>query len=547
MQGNQGIQGVRGDIGPTGTQGDQGTRGTQGDIGPTGPQGVQGNQGIQGVRGDIGPTGPSAPVDNSFLTLGYSTVLLSSNTITVAKQYNKIEIVGSSDTLSIINTVNTLQSGATIILQAKDISTSITINGDTPYIRLNGNTTCILTEYNTLQLIYNSVSNSWCELTRTIIPSTMVPSLYLANINKTNGDAQFSLIPLITNTGTGTSFVFLSSNTSIATVGSTSGWVTIKAAGTTTITVVIQPSTDGLYNTASTTTTLTVATLYPTFGTFTFSTDLIYAGSTITRQLTPPSSNSTGTFSFTSNNTAVATITNNAGVYSINVISAGIVSVTITQSASSPYSSYSTSVLLNTNNGNTVGFSIIDSSIFTSLDFNTEMTTLFTNTDETVLFFNMPNSNFKFLNTVYNSLYVSSNGWLSFNGTKTEVTSGSNSQSPISTFRFFSMDSITTCTYKFDSSGTRLLIKLTGYIYGQSTATFTIKLTIDQSGVIQVNYTINSLINTFKPVIGYVGSNSAVSTDDIFFSLNGYTFNGSANATSVSYLLDRKYIQYASY
>jgi hypothetical protein len=59
----------------------------------------------------------------------------------------------------------------------------------------------------------------------------------------------------------------------------------------------------------------------------------VYKNVTITRQLTPPTSNSSGAFSYTSSNTAVATITNNAGVYSINVIGAGSTIITVTQAA----------------------------------------------------------------------------------------------------------------------------------------------------------------------------------------------------------------------
>ena len=77
---------------------------------------------------------------------------------------------------------------------------------------------------------------------------------------------------------------------------------------------------------------------YPTFGTFTLPSDVsVYKNVTITRQLTPPTSNSSGAFSYTSSNSAVATITNNAGVYSINVIGIGSTTITATQAASGDY------------------------------------------------------------------------------------------------------------------------------------------------------------------------------------------------------------------
>jgi hypothetical protein len=58
-----------------------------------------------------------------------------------------------------------------------------------------------------------------------------------------------------------------------------------------------------------------------------------------------------GAFTFTSSNTAVATISVSGGVSSINVIGAGITAITATQAASGDYASSSVAVSLYTVTG----------------------------------------------------------------------------------------------------------------------------------------------------------------------------------------------------
>jgi len=171
------------------------------------------------------------------------------------------------------------------------------------------------------------------------------------------------------------------------------------------------------------------------------------------------------------------------------------------------------------------GFSVITDSDFIGLDFNTGMTNLFTLTDSVSVGITMPNQNFKFNNAVYSNVYLSSKGALYFGSQQAEYSYGTDAQTPINSFRFFGDDHMSAGSYKFDSNNTRLLIKLKGFNYSQSWKTFTIKLIIDQMGVIQMNYTLHLTYNSDYITIGYVGSNSAVTTDDLFLTLNGFTFN----------------------
>ena len=340
-------------------------------------------------------------------------------------------------------------------------------------------------------------------------------------------------------------FTITSSNTAVATITNNAGVYSINIIGAGSTVITATQAASGDYAALSITSSLVVTLLYPTFGTFTLPSNLIYTSQTITRVLAPPTSNSSGVLTITSSNTAVATITNNADLYSINVISAGYTTITVTQAASGDYSALSTSVTIDTITGNIIvkGFTVITDREFTGLDFTTEMTTLFTNIDFGISSITMPNSNFKFNNVVYNNLYISSNGWLSYTIQTNDY--GSAVQTPTNTFRFFSEDHISTCKYKFDSNNTRLLIIYTGYLRSAPQKIFTIKLIISTEGLIQINYSINSGISSNRMIIGNIGSNSAITSDDTFLTINGYTFNRTTN-TNIYNLLNGKTILYLS-
>jgi surface protein len=197
-------------------------------------------------------------VDNGFLKLDSSTQTISGGAITVNKSYEKLIVSGSNNILSNINAGNTLQDGMIVVLQASDPSSSITVNHSRS-IRLKDKSNCILTGYNTLQLLYSSVSNSWIELNRTVIAAPTAPTLSLADIIKNAQSLSFPLTSLVTKTGTGVLSFSLSNNTGVATIAGNT--VSIVGAGTATINVSIAASDDGLYAQGTTSATLTVETL----------------------------------------------------------------------------------------------------------------------------------------------------------------------------------------------------------------------------------------------------------------------------------------------
>ena len=155
--------------------------------------------------------------------------------------------------------------------------------------------------------------------------------------NKTYGAAAFLLTsPTTTSSG---AFTFTSSNTSVATVNSTTGLVTVVAPGSTEI-AATQAQT--LTHTASTIrTTFVVDPASPVISAMPAITKA-YGSAAFT--LTAPTSNSSGAISYTSTNAAVATIDSNTRL--ITLTGAGTTTITASQVATSTYTSASTSTTL---------------------------------------------------------------------------------------------------------------------------------------------------------------------------------------------------------
>ena len=143
------------------------------------------------------------------------------------------------------------------------------------------------------------------------------------------GDTAFALNAPASNSNG--AFTYSSSNQAVATVsGST---VTIVGSGTAIITA--NQAASGYFVAGSTTASLVVNTSTPTLGAFTIPTLIV--GDTVV--LTPPTSNSSGTWTYSGNNPTVATVNSN-GTVVINA--AGSVSITAVQSASGSFVQTST-------------------------------------------------------------------------------------------------------------------------------------------------------------------------------------------------------------
>ncbi len=172
------------------------------------------------------------------------------------------------------------------------------------------------------------------------------------------------------------------------------------------------------------------------------------------------------------------------------------------------------------------GFDVSDIGL-TSGDSIPDLITLFTSSDENIGTISLPTGQFKIFNNFYSNIYIRSNGWLSLYGA-TEVNFGRDNQIPINTLRFFGQDHVSIIKYKYDTVGD-LLLFCTGYNYYIPSQTFDISLKITKLGLIYVKYNNILILYSSNPIIGWVGSNSSISTDDIFY--NGY--NGSKALTKI--------------
>ncbi|WP_396164659.1 T9SS type A sorting domain-containing protein [Flavobacterium sp.] len=171
--------------------------------------------------------------------------------------------------------------------------------------------------------------------------NSCLPSPTLTNFtvgSKLVGDADFNITPPTSNS-TGT-FTYTSSNTNVATIVNGNQIHVVGFTGTSTITA--NQAASASYSAGSTTATLTVTSPNPapSLGTFTVGPKL---SNDANFTITPPTTNSTGTFSYTSSNTAVATIVNGN---QIDVLTAGTTIITAIQSYDANYTAGSATATL---------------------------------------------------------------------------------------------------------------------------------------------------------------------------------------------------------
>ena len=206
--------------------------------------------------------------------------------------------------------------------------TIVSISGSTATIVRAGSTNITGTQAETTN--YNSASTPATPLT--VNKATPALGPFTVPTPKTYGDAPFLLTPPTSNSGGPWSYV--SSNTSVATIiGNT---VTIVGAGSTNITGT-QAATTNYYSASTPATPLTVVNkVTPTLGPFTVPTPKTYGDAPF--NLTDPSSNSTGSWSYISSNTSVATIIGNT----VTIVGVGSTNITGTQAETTNYYSAST-------------------------------------------------------------------------------------------------------------------------------------------------------------------------------------------------------------
>lgn len=151
------------------------------------------------------------------------------------------------------------------------------------------------------------------------------PTFTLGDLTKNYGDIAFTLSPTTNSTGT---ISYSSGNTSVATISGNT--VTITGAGTTVITATL--AADSTYLGATATATLTVNPIAPTIASMS---NIIKTPTDLPFTVFNPASNSTGTFSYTSSDPSVASISGNI----ISIHSTGLTTITATQAANGNYTS----------------------------------------------------------------------------------------------------------------------------------------------------------------------------------------------------------------
>ena len=172
-------------------------------------------------------------------------------------------------------------------------------------------------------------------------PTTVEPILSFSVPFKNLGDAPFTIVTPTTNS-TG-AFTYTSSNTSVATIDGNT--ITIVGMGTSAITAV-QASTN-FFISGTISKNLIVDNVKPTITDFAIPTKTFADASF---NIVPPTSNSNGSFTYTSSNAAVATVSGSR----ITIIGGGTATITATQGITTDYTSGTITTILTVNQATTI-------------------------------------------------------------------------------------------------------------------------------------------------------------------------------------------------
>ena len=205
-----------------------------------------------------------------------------------------------------------------------------TISGNTVTIVGAGTTVIRATQAATTNYISKYIEASF--VVRQVIPKLG----NFSNVSVKFNSGAFTLEPP-TSLSDGR-FTYTSSDLNVATVGNTTGVVTILNVGTTTITVLQDAS--GNFASNTTTGTITVQPALPNFGPFEI---LPNSLGQAPFTLTPPTTDSSGAFTYTSSNTAVATVGSTTGL--VTILAGGSTTITATQAASGNFKTDSVSAV----------------------------------------------------------------------------------------------------------------------------------------------------------------------------------------------------------
>ena len=164
------------------------------------------------------------------------------------------------------------------------------------------------------------------------------PEISFANstVNKTYGDGNFANAAITNSDGVVT---YSSNNTAVATVNATTGVLTIKGAGSATITANVAATDE--YNAGSASYALTVAKATPTISFTNNEVNKVYGDANFTNTAT---TSGNGAITYSSNNTAVATVNSASG--EVTIRGAGRATITANVASTSNYNAVSGTYVL---------------------------------------------------------------------------------------------------------------------------------------------------------------------------------------------------------
>ena len=200
--------------------------------------------------------------------------------------------------------------------------------------------------------------------TLTVTKAAASISYATTSVEKTTADEAFT--NELTKTGDGT-VTYASSKTDVVTVNATTGEVTIKGAGETTITATVADSDTYTYATKTASYTLTVTKAVASISYATTAVKKTTADTTFTNELTKTGD---GTVSYASSKETVATV--NASTGEVTIVGAGTATITatVTDSASYTYATKTATYTLTVTQAATLADVFLNGSV-TTIKFNT--------------------------------------------------------------------------------------------------------------------------------------------------------------------------------
>ncbi len=266
-----------------------------------------------------------------------------SNTLSIAVPLPTPTLVSSTFTVASSKTVldasfaittrPTSNSGAAITYTSNNPAVA-TIDASGNRITLVGTGTVTFAASQIATAQYSSATINSNQLTVSLATSTfsLETNYFTVPTGKNYGDASFAILTRPTITNSAGAITYTSNNTNVATIDASGNWITLVGVGDVSFNAV-QAATSQYAAATRTSNTLTVYIGVPNIVSSTFiiaNTSKSY-GDPSFAILTRPTSNSSGVITYTSNNTAVATI-DTSGNW-INIVGVGDVSFNASQAA----------------------------------------------------------------------------------------------------------------------------------------------------------------------------------------------------------------------